>query len=68
MIVGGWMIVAFAACVLFSYVGWTLGTTPVLTLVATFFVMPLIAWFVFRGCQIFCSVRRFSLREKTKAT
>jgi hypothetical protein len=67
MVVGGWMIVAFAACVLFSYLGWTLGATPVLALVATFFLMPLIAWFVFRGYQIFCSVRRFSLRGKTKA-
>ena len=66
MVVGGWMVVAFAACVLFSYLGWTFGTTPVLALVATFFVMPLIAWFVFRGYQIFCSVRRFSLREKIK--
>jgi hypothetical protein len=61
------MVVAFAACVLFSYVGWTLGTTPVLTVVAIFFVMPLSAWFVLRGYQIFCSVRRFSLRGKTKA-
>ena len=67
MVVGGWMIFAFAACVLFSYIGWTLGTTPVLALVATFFLTPLIAWFVFRGYQVFCSVRRFSLRGKTKA-
>jgi hypothetical protein len=62
------MIVAFAAVVLFSYVGWTLGATPVATLVAIIFVMPLIAWFVFRGHQIFCSVRRFNLCGKTKAT
>jgi hypothetical protein len=62
------MMVAFVACVLFSYVGWTLGTTPVLELVAIFFVMPLIVWFVFRGYQIFCSVHRFSLRGKTNAT
>jgi hypothetical protein len=68
MVVGGWMIVAFVACVLFSYIGWTLGTTSVLALVAIFFVMLLIAWFVFRGYQIFCSVCRFSLRGKTKAT
>ncbi len=61
------MMVAFVACVLFSYIGWTLGTTPVLTLVAIFSLMPLTAWFVFRGYQIFCSVRRFSLRGKTKA-
>src|SRR6266404_5456294 len=33
MVVGGWMVVAFVACVLFSYLGWTLGATPVLTLV-----------------------------------
>ena len=65
MVVGGWSIVAFAASVLFSYVGWILGTTPVLTLVAIFFAMPLIAWFTSRGYQIFCSVRRFR-RRKTK--
>jgi len=61
------MVVAFAACVLFFYVDWTLGTTPVLVLVATFFAMPSIAWFIFRGYQIFCSVRRFSVQGKTKA-
>jgi hypothetical protein len=60
------MIVAFIVCVLFSYLGWTLDTTPVVTLVAISFLMPLIAWFVFRGYQIFRSVRRFS--EKTKAS
>ena len=68
MVVGGWMMLAFVASVLLSYLGWTVGTTPVLALVATFFVMPLIAWFVFRGYQIFCSVRRFSLRDQTRAT
>ena len=67
MVVGGWMIFAFIACVLFSYLGWTLDTTPVVTLIAISFLMPLIAWFVFRGYQIFRSVRRFSVREKTNA-
>ena len=43
MVVGGWMVVALAACVLFFYVGWTLGTSSVLALVAIFFAMPLIA-------------------------
>jgi len=66
MVVGGWMIAAIAACVLFSYLRWNLGTTPVLTLVAIFFLMPLIAWFAFRGYQIFRSVRRFGARGKTK--
>jgi len=67
-VVGGWMMLAFVASVLLSYLGWTVGTTPVLALVATFFVMPLIAWFVFSGYQIFCSVCRFSLRDQTRAT
>jgi len=62
------MMLAFVASVLLSYLGWTVGTTPVLALVATFFVMPLIAWFVFSGYQIFCSVCRFSLRDQTRAT
>jgi hypothetical protein len=43
MVVGGWMVVALAACVLFFYVGWTLGTSSVLALVAIFFAMSLIA-------------------------
>jgi hypothetical protein len=68
MVVGGWMMLAFVASVLLSYLGWTVGTTPVLTFVATFFVTPLIVWFVLRGYQIFCSVRRFSLRDQTRAT
>ncbi len=67
MVVGGWTVIAFITCVLFSYLGWTLGTTPVVTLVSISFLMPLIAWFVFRGYQIFRSVRRFGVREKTKA-
>ena len=66
MVVGGWMLVAFTACVLFSYLDWNLGTAPVLMLVAIFFVMPLIAWFVIRGFQIVRSVHRFTLHGKTK--
>lgn len=68
MVVGGWVLVALVACVLFSYGDWNLGTTPVLMLGVIFFMTPLIAWFVFRGCQIVSSVRRFSSRGKTKAT
>jgi hypothetical protein len=67
MMVGGWMLLATVACVLFFYLDWNLGTTPVLMFVAIFFVMPLIAWFVIRGYQIVRSVHRFSLRRKTKA-
>jgi len=67
MVVDGWMLLALIACTLFSYVGWNLGTTPVLMLAAIFFAIPLIAWFVFRGYQIVCSVHRFSLCGRTKA-
>ncbi len=67
MVVDGWMLLALIACVLFSYVDWNLGTTPVLLLVAIIFVMPLIAWFVFRGYEIVRSVHRFTLRGKPKA-
>jgi hypothetical protein len=67
MAVGSWMLVALVACVLFSYGTWNLGSTPVLMLVAIFFVTPLIAWIVFRGYQIIRSVRRFKLRGKAKA-
>ena len=68
MVVVGWMIFAVFACVLFSFFGWNLGTTSVLTFVATFFAVPLIAWFALRGYQIFCSARRFNLRRKTEST
>jgi hypothetical protein len=67
MVVDGWMLLALIACTLFSYVGWNLGPTPVLMLAVIFFAIPLIAWFVFRGYQIVCSVHRFSLRGRTKA-
>jgi putative flippase GtrA len=67
MVVGGWMLLGLVAGALFSYLDWNLGTTPVLMLVAIFFVMPLIVWFVIRGYQIFRSVRRFSLQGNTKA-
>jgi hypothetical protein len=61
------MLVTLLACVLFSYLDWNLGNTPVLLLVAIFFVTPLIAWFVYRGYEIVRSVRRFNLHGKTKA-
>lgn len=67
MVVGGWMLLALVGCVLFSYLDWNLGTTPVLMLAAIFFAMPLIAWFVIRGYQIVRSVHRFSLHGKIKA-
>jgi hypothetical protein len=66
MVVGGWILLALVAGALFAYLDWTLGTTPVLMLVAIFFVMPLMAWFVIRGYQIARSVHRFSLRAKIK--
>lgn len=61
MVVWGWMLVALIVCVLFSWVGWTLGATAVLIQVAIFFVTPLVAWFMFRGYQIVRSVLRFNL-------
>jgi acyl-CoA hydrolase len=67
MVVGGWMLFALVACAVFSYTDWNFGKTLVLMIVAIFFVTPLVAWFVFRGCQIVCSVRRFSLRAGIKA-
>jgi len=67
MVVGGWMLIALVACVLFSYVAWNLGTTPVLMIGAVFFGVPLLAWFLFRGYQIASSIHRFNSRGKTKA-
>jgi len=67
MVVGGWLLLGFVACVLFFYLDWSLNTTPVLMLVAILFATPLIAWFAFRGYQVFCSVRRFSLHGEKKA-
>ena len=66
MVVDGWILLAFVACILFSYLDLNVGTTPVLMLVAMFFAMPLIAWFLVRGYQIVRSVHRFSLQGKTK--
>jgi hypothetical protein len=67
MVVDGWILLALIACTLFFYIGWNVGPTPVLMLVAIFFSMPLIAWFIFRGSQIARSVHRFNLRGRTKA-
>ena len=67
LVIWGWILVALAVCVLLGWFEWTLGTTPVLVPVAIFFVVPLIAWFVFRGYQIVRSVRRFNLHGKAKA-
>jgi hypothetical protein len=67
MVVGGWMLIALVACILFSYEAWNLGTTPVLMIGAVFFGLPLLAWFLFRGYQIASSVHRFNSRGKTKA-
>lgn len=67
MVVDGWILLAFVACILFSYLDWNVDTTPVLILVAIFFATPLIAWFIFRGSQIALSLHRFSLQGKTKA-
>ncbi len=66
MVVGGWMLLGLVTCVLFSYLDWNLGSTPVLMLVAIFFVMPLIAWFAIRGYQVIRSVHRFSLHGEIK--
>jgi hypothetical protein len=67
MIVWGWILVALSVCVLLSWVGWTLGASPMLLPVVIFFVAPLVAWFGFRGFQIVRSVRRFNLHGKVKA-
>jgi hypothetical protein len=67
MVVDGWLLLAFVACALLAYGGWSVGTIPVLMPVAIFFATPLMAWFIFRGYQIACSVHRFSLQEKAKA-
>src|SRR6266436_3130954 len=67
MVVDGWILLAFVACILFFYTGWNVGPTSVLMLAAIFFVVPLIAWFIFRGSQIARSVHRFTMQGKTKA-
>ncbi len=67
IVIDGWILLAFVACILFFYAGWNVGTTPVLMLAAIFFATPLIAWFIFRGSQIARSVHRFTMQGKTKA-
>jgi len=67
MVVDGWILLAFVACILFFYTGWNVGPTSVLMLAAIFFVVPLIAWFIFRGSQIARSVHRCTMQGKTKA-
>src|SRR5258708_36679604 len=46
MVVVCWLMVVFVACVLFSYVDWTLGTPPELELFSIFFVLPLLVCIV----------------------
>ncbi len=67
MVVDGSILLALIVCTLFFYIGWNVGPTPVLMLLAIFFAIPLMAWFIFRGSQIARSVRRFRLCGKTKA-
>ena len=63
----GWMLFGFILCVVFSWVGWTIGTTSILMPVMLFFATPLIAWFVFRIYQVALSIHRFNLHGKAKA-
>jgi hypothetical protein len=67
MVVDGWILLAFVACILFFYTGWNLGPTSDLMLAVIFFATPLMAWFIFRGSQIARSVHRFTMQGKTKA-
>jgi len=66
MVVDGWILLAFVACVLLFYTGWNVDGIPILMLAAIFFATPLMAWFIFRGGQIARSVRRFHLQGRTK--
>ena len=66
--VGGWILFTFAAaCLLFFYGYLIFANNNLLPLVIAIFVLPLTAWFSFRGYQIICSVRRFNLVRKVKA-
>jgi hypothetical protein len=67
MVVDGRILLALVVCTLLFYLGWNLGATSVPMLAAILFAMPLIAWFIFRGYQIVCSVQRFRMSGKTKA-
>ena len=61
-----WILMGTIACILFAWLGWSLGTTTMLIPVAIAFAAPLIAWLIFRNAQIVRSLHRSSLRGRTK--
>jgi hypothetical protein len=66
-IVCGWMLLGIVVGVVFYWAGWVVGeNVPLLLPVALIFVTPLMAWFVFRGCQVARSIHRFNLHGKAR--
>ena len=66
-VVCGWVLFALIICGLLAWSEGALGTIRIALLTASFFVIPLMAWFAVRGYQIARSIHRFHLDRSAKA-